>query len=169
MMWDWYGPSSFFLFWSISTVLEFLSYQPVGRFLGCTNSTWSPTSDCGRDSSFPRGSGLQYCISYTKTWNANPHLGCKQLLRSTTLNFNAVKWKSLSPIQLFAITWTVACQGPLSMEFSRLKYWVGSHSLLQWIFPTQRLNPSLLHCWWILYHLSHQGIFSICTSNDIQG
>ena len=25
------------------------------------------------------------------------------------------------------------------------------------IFPTQRLNPGLLHCWQILYQLSHQG------------
>ena len=125
MMWDWYGPSGFFLFCSISTVLEFFSYLPVGSFLGCTKSTWSPESDCGRDSSFPGGSGLQYCISYTKIYNANPHLVCKQLLRSTTLNFNAVKWKSLSPVQLFAITWTVAQQVPLSMEFSRLKYWSG--------------------------------------------
>ena len=32
-----------------------------------------------------------------------------------------------------------------------------SHSLLQGIFPTQRLNPGLLHCKQILYHLSHQG------------
>ena len=34
---------------------------------------------------------------------------------------------------------------------------VGSHSLLQGIFRTQGLNPCLLHCRWILYHLSHQG------------
>ena len=34
---------------------------------------------------------------------------------------------------------------------------VGSHSLLQGIFPTQGLNPSLKHYRWILYHLSHQG------------
>ena len=34
---------------------------------------------------------------------------------------------------------------------------VGSHSLLQWIFLTQGLNPSLLHCSQILYHLSHHG------------
>ena len=33
---------------------------------------------------------------------------------------------------------------------------VGNHSLLQGIFPTQRLNPSLLHCGQILYHLRHQ-------------
>ena len=34
---------------------------------------------------------------------------------------------------------------------------VGSNSLLQGIFLTQRSNPSLLHCRQILYHLSHQG------------
>ena len=34
---------------------------------------------------------------------------------------------------------------------------VGSHSLLQGIFLIQRLNPGLLHCRQILYHLSHQG------------
>ena len=33
---------------------------------------------------------------------------------------------------------------------------MGSHSLLQGIFPTQGWNPGLLHCRWILYHLSHQ-------------
>ena len=38
---------------------------------------------------------------------------------------------------------------------------VGSHSLLQGIFPTQGLNPGLPHCGQILYHLSHQGSPSI--------
>ena len=33
---------------------------------------------------------------------------------------------------------------------------VGSHSILQGIFPTQRSNPSLLHWRGILYCLSHQ-------------
>ena len=35
--------------------------------------------------------------------------------------------------------------------------WAGSCSLLQVIFPTQGLNPGLLHYRQILYHLSHQG------------
>ena len=35
---------------------------------------------------------------------------------------------------------------------------VGSVSLLQWIFPTQESNRGLLHCRWILYQLSSQGI-----------
>ena len=32
---------------------------------------------------------------------------------------------------------------------------VGSHSFLQGIFPTQRLNPGLPYCRWIVYCLSH--------------
>ena len=31
----------------------------------------------------------------------------------------------LSCVQLFATPWTVACQTPLSMEFSRQEYWSG--------------------------------------------
>ena len=34
---------------------------------------------------------------------------------------------------------------------------VGCPFFLQGIFLTQGLNPSLLHCRWILYLLSHQG------------
>ena len=34
---------------------------------------------------------------------------------------------------------------------------VGSCSLLRGIFPTQGSNLGLLHCRWIIYHLSHQG------------
>ena len=34
---------------------------------------------------------------------------------------------------------------------------VGSLSLLQGIFPTQGLNPGLLHCRRILYQVSHKG------------
>ena len=33
---------------------------------------------------------------------------------------------------------------------------VGSHALLQGIFPTQGSNPGLLHCRQVLYRLSHQ-------------
>ena len=34
---------------------------------------------------------------------------------------------------------------------------VGCHSLLQAIFPNQKSNWGLLHCWWILSQLSYQG------------
>ena len=62
------------------------------------------------------------------------------------------------PIEVVVVTaqipWTVACQAPLSMEFSRQEYW---SALLWGIFLTQGSNPGLLHCRWILYHPSHQG------------
>ena len=50
--------------------------------------------------------------------------------------------------------WTVAQQALLSMKFSRHR--VGCHFLLQVVFPTQGLNPGLLHCRQILCHLSCQ-------------
>ena len=34
---------------------------------------------------------------------------------------------------------------------------MGCHALFQGIFPIQGSNPGLLHCRWILYHLSHHG------------
>ena len=55
---------------------------------------------------------------------------------------------------------------PHGLEFTRLLCpWdypgkhtgVGFHFLLQEIFPTQGLNPGLLHCKQMLSHLSHQG------------
>ena len=53
---------------------------------------------------------------------------------------------SVSHVWFFAALWTVVCQAPLSMEFFSQEYW----SLLPFpnsgIFPTQRLNPCLLHC-----------------------
>ena len=36
-----------------------------------------------------------------------------------------VKVKSLSHVRLFATPWTVACQAPPSMGFSRQEYWSG--------------------------------------------
>ena len=39
-----------------------------------------------------------------------------------TCHFLLQKWKLLSRVQLFATPWTVACQAPLSMGFSRQEY-----------------------------------------------
>ena len=64
------------------------------------------------------------------------------------------KWKSLSCIWLFVISWTVAHQAPLPMNFPGTNTAMGFHFLLQSIFPTQGLNPGLLHCRQILYHIA---------------
>ena len=53
---------------------------------------------------------------------------------------------------------TAARQAPLSMGDSPGKSTgVGCQALLQGIFPTQGLNPSLLHCWQSLHCLNRQG------------
>ena len=61
-------------------------------------------------------------------------------------------WKSFSHVRLFA---THGLYSPWNSPVQNTG--VGSLSLLQGIFPTQGLNPGLLHCRWILYQLSHKG------------
>ena len=68
-----------------------------------------------------------------------------------------VKWKLLSRVRLFTTPWTIQ-----SMEFPRQEYTgVGSHYLLQGIFPSQGSNPGLPHCRQILYRLNHQQIYCV--------
>ena len=55
--------------------------------------------------------------------------------------------KSLSFVGLFAISWTVACQAPLSMGFSRQGYWSGLPSPSPEDLPNPGMKPrsSALH------------------------
>ena len=48
----------------------------------------------------------------------------KSFLESNMI-IRKVKVKSLSPVRLFATSWTVAYQSPQSMEFPRQEYWNG--------------------------------------------
>ena len=45
----------------------------------------------------------------------------------------------LSHVQLFVTPWTISCQAPLSMEFSRQEYWSG----LPFPFPGDLPNPRI--------------------------
>ena len=58
----------------------------------------------------------------------------------------------ISCVWLFATPWTVACQTPLSVEFSGKNTGVCCHFLLQGIFLTQGWKLHLLHCRQISYH-----------------
>ena len=61
-------------------------------------------------------------------------------------------YELLSHVRLSATPWTVAPQASLSIEFSRQEYWNGLSFPSPGIFPTQELNPGLLHCRQIIYH-----------------
>ena len=50
----------------------------------------------------------------------------------------AWKAQSLSRVRLFVTPWTVGCQAPLSMGFSRQEYWSG------WPFPSPSLSLFIL-------------------------
>ena len=60
--------------------------------------------------------------------------------------------QSLSHVQLFVNPWTVACQAPRSMGFSRQEYWSGLPFPSPRDLPNPGDNPHLLHCRQILYH-----------------
>ena len=63
-----------------------------------------------------------------------------------------------NPLKYSCLENPMDCSLPgFSVEFSRQEYWMGCHSLLHGIFPTQGSNPGLLHCRQILYHLSYEG------------
>ena len=103
----------------------------------------------------PHSSSLCGCLSSIFLFLQGNH---SYWIRTLSLWPPFTLWISLSHVWLFAAPRTVACQSPQSMEFSRQEYiGVGSHSLLQGIFPTQGSNLDLLHCRWILYSLSNQG------------
>ena len=65
-----------------------------------------------------------------------------------------------SHVRLFATLWTVAHQSPLSMDSPGKNAGMGGYFLLQWNFPTQGLNPGLLHCTQILYHLNYREVLT---------
>ena len=56
---------------------------------------------------------------------------------------------------VFVTPWTVACQAPLFLGFSRQEYWSGLPFSLPGDLPDSGTEPGLLcllHCMWILYY-----------------
>ena len=89
-----------------------------------------------------------YFIIFTMSYSlfSIPHWRtCAECLKSESgSSSHSVRSNSLRPLGLYS-PWN--CPGQNTG--------VGSLSLLQGIFPTQGLNPGLLHCRWILYQLSY--------------
>ena len=63
----------------------------------------------------------------------------------------------LSRVRLFVTPWTVACQAPLPMGFSRQEYWSGLAFSSPEDLPDPGIEPGFLHCGQIVYHLSYEG------------
>ena len=90
--------------------------------------------------------GKLFCFAFFMCWIYS----CVHLLDNTM-------WKCyfLSHVWLFATPQTILHLCPQNLPGKNTG--VGCHFNLQEIFPTQGLNPGLLHCRQMLYCLSHQG------------
>ena len=85
-------------------------------------------------------------VNYSVKWKKEDvHLGLCCVVLSCSVKSDSLQPQGLYPIRLLC---------PLHSPGKNTG--VGCHSLLQGIFPTQGSNPGLLHCRWILYHVSHQ-------------
>ena len=80
------------------------------------------------------------------SWISDQHL-CLQLkscFKSLTLKQCACMLSCFSRVQLCATLWTVVCQAPLFMGFSRQEYWHGFPCPLPGDLPNPGIEPSLL-------------------------
>ena len=62
-------------------------------------------------------------------------------------------------VRLFDIPWTIACQTPLSMVFSKQEYWSGQPLPTPGDLPGDGTHVSYVSCigGWVLYHQRHLG------------
>jgi len=77
-----------------------------------------------------------------------------QTLNTVLMSLNRASWEHTV---LGREVKKLIAQAPLPWNSPEKNTGVGSHSLLQGIFPTQGLNPGVPCCRWILYCLSSRG------------
>ena len=66
------------------------------------------------------------------------HLGLYLWINFQEEHHHCIVQSHFSHIQLFDTLWTVVCQAPLSIGFSKQEYWSKLPAFLQGIFPTQQ-------------------------------
>ena len=81
------------------------------------------------------------------------------------IHSKVVKVKSLSHVRLLATPWTVICQAPLPMGFSRQEYQSGFPFPSAGDLADPGIEPGLPHCRQKLYCLRHQAS-TICIQNS---
>ena len=92
---------------------------------------------------------------FTEVKNSQIHIHLLQR-KNTVFIFIVRACQSLSCVQLFVIPQLQLARLLCPQDSPGKNTRVDCHSLLQRIFPTHRLNPGLLRCRQILYHLSYK-------------
>ena len=93
---------------------------------------WSLDQEEPLEEGMPTHSSILTWRIYRQTSLAGYSARCRKESNTTEVTKHTrsvqsmkVKVKSLSRVRLFEIPWTVACQAPRSMGFSRQQYWSG--------------------------------------------
>ena len=86
-------------------------------------------------------------LLYTVLWAQLPSTGENDNLPrfiETGTNFSSIHFVAVQlpgHFQIFSVPWTLACQAPLSVGFSRQEYWSGCHCLFQGSLPDPEMEP----------------------------
>ena len=101
------------------------------------------------------GPSISPCFSFSVL---NPHLFARPLTFNLTTPLHPTYWPVFRVIQLMAspAASSIHPGWPLGILQARILEWVAMSSSMRSPQPGDQ-NPGLLHCRWILYHLSHQG------------
>ena len=112
------------------TISSGVSSLSTSFLQGCLWLHWGPTKI------------LQDCLSSSWSWTSSPLPSpfCHTKYHSQ-VRVRPGPLCVLSRVQLFATPWSVACQAPLSMDYSRQEYWSG----LSFPPPGDLPYPRLLH------------------------
>ena len=119
----------------------------LGLFLMVYKSSLQhPTHFLPKFSAFPHSSSPPSVSSLFQTQSkALPQVLSSSLSASLSYTPTQVneqwKWRSLSCVWLFLTPWTIACQAPLSMGFSRQECWTSCHLLLRGNLPDPGIEP----------------------------
>ena len=97
-------------------------FLPKGKFLNISQHTADPSN---HDSVYQKLMSKKPAKAYYDYVHST-YSGClKFIMISVSNSLYACMLSCFSHVWLFVIRWTVACQGPLSMRFSRQEYWSG--------------------------------------------
>ena len=108
------------------------------------------------------------CVQQKTNWRQNKYVQIcdgnshKKGIKTNFMLLCVCVFSHFSHVWLFVTLWTFVLQAPLSVEFSSKNTGVGCHALLQGIFLTQELNPSLslgrqVFLFFFFNHLCHLG------------
>ena len=96
--------------------------------------------------------------SYLTLWDPMDHI-VNGIIQDRIMEWVAVPFfrGSSQPRGQTQISWFQVDSFPAEPQGKPKNTELGSLSLFQWIFPTQKLNQCLLYCRWIFYQLNYLG------------